>query len=139
MAEFLIYNKDHWTKTASQAVKDTWTTNQVEKFKSVAEKGDIVEVKEDGHYTGPGRGFDKEAFAVICAPGVSMKDALAYKGSLKENIVIALEPTTRIVRKFRYNMSNLSLNVNQKQTIQRLSDVTITDKVLSNGGTALVC
>lgn len=79
MADFLIYNKTHWTKTATQAQKDSWTAKSILKFSAVSEKGDIIEIREDNFFVV--RNFDKAAFALVQDPTVSVKDVEHYAGA----------------------------------------------------------
>ena len=63
MADFLIYNKTHWTKELSAVEKAAWTEKEEYKFIGVHELGDTVEVQPDGFYKK--RGYNKKVFRVI--------------------------------------------------------------------------
>ena len=69
MAEFLIYNKTHWTKELSAEDVANWTTHEGLKFAAVHEEGDIVEVREDGGFDT----VDPEAYRVVKKPGLSFE------------------------------------------------------------------
>ena len=71
MADFLIYNKTHWTKEVSVEDKAEWTAVQEYKFAAVHELDDIVEVQPDGFYRK--RGHNKNVFRVIERPGLSFE------------------------------------------------------------------
>jgi len=77
MAQFLIYNKQHWTKALSAQDKAAWTTHEINKFAAVHEEGDIVEVREDGYWKTPaypnGRNFRTDTFRVVDKPGLSVE------------------------------------------------------------------
>ena len=74
MAEFLIYNKEHWmSKLTSAEIAEYTKTDKYfpEKVAGQYVKGDIIEVRQDGFYTDPkARGFNKNAFRVISVPGL---------------------------------------------------------------------
>ena len=69
MADFLIYNTNHWTKEVSLEDKAKWTGQQEDKFANVHEFDDIVEVQPDGFYKK--RGYNKKVFRVIENPKLS--------------------------------------------------------------------
>lgn len=74
MAEFLIYNKDHWMDSLSVeqvaeriAEKSTFEV----KYRSRYQRGDIVEVRPDGFFTKTLKGdLSKWPFRVISIPGL---------------------------------------------------------------------
>jgi len=73
MAEFLIYDKDHWMDKLSQEEYNKLMENPhwAEKFLSRYQRGDIVEVRPDGFWIGPkAKGFNQEAFRIISVPGL---------------------------------------------------------------------
>jgi len=71
MADFIIYNKTHWSKDVSEAIKSVRTFREELKFDAVDEIGDIVEVRKDGK-------ANKDSFARIGFRVVSRPD-LDYK------------------------------------------------------------
>lgn len=118
-AEFLIYNKDHWmTKLTLDEMKiyrekyKDWD----ERVAGQYQKGDIIEVRPDGFWTGlKVRGFNKKAFRVLSVPGLSIKTAQKYK---------IITPT----RKSRYNISTGADK--ELKIVNNINDVSITDKEL---------
>lgn len=75
MAEFLIYNKEHWMDALSpEQVKDyvkRYPKTFQAKYDGRYQRGDIVEVREDGFYTKTLKGdLSKWAFRVVCVPGL---------------------------------------------------------------------
>ena len=98
MAEFLIYNKDHWMDVLTEKQLAGYVAKYpdfLDRRKLVAKKGDIIEVKEDGHWTGKGRGYDKEHFAVVILKDVPLKDVVHLrKGLYKDNFVLHFDEAT---------------------------------------------
>ena len=82
MTEFLIYNKDHWMDALDQKQLDEYCmkhSNFMQKYNARYQRGDIVEIHEDGFWTGANaKGFDKSAFRMLSVPGMSLKDAQQY-------------------------------------------------------------
>lgn len=76
MAEFLILNKDHWSKTASQNIKDTWTKEKKDALESAIDKWDIIEIRPDGNWKEQ-PGFNPY-LCVIKVPELSMGLAKKY-------------------------------------------------------------
>ena len=82
MAEFLIYNKEHWM--------DALTPKQIkhhclrhpkfrQKYNARYQRGDIVEVRPDGFYTGANaKGFRRDTFRVVAVLGLSIDAARQY-------------------------------------------------------------
>lgn len=74
MAEFLIYNKSHWMDLLSQEqiaeYVQKYSTFQ-KKYDSRYQRGDIVEVREDGFYTSTLKGdLSKWVFRVVVISGL---------------------------------------------------------------------
>lgn len=116
-AEFLIYNKDHWMhKLTSEQLKVY--TDKYENFQAKVDgqyvKGDVIEVRPDGFYTN-GRGFNKTAFRVLSVPGLSVKDAMAYK-------------EVTLTKKSRFNIP--TGEGKDIETVTNIQNVSITDKEL---------
>lgn len=73
MAEFLIYDKEHWMDkmTAERYAELIKRPHFAEKYLSRYQRGDIVEVRPDGFWTGANaRGFNEDAFRVVSVPGL---------------------------------------------------------------------
>lgn len=79
MTELLIYNKVHWMDELTEeqiATHKAKEANWDKKFAARYQKGDIIEVRPDGFWTGERAvGFNKKAFRVIAIPEMSEKDA----------------------------------------------------------------
>lgn len=87
MAEFLVFDKDNWM---DRLTSERWTemsqrTHWSEKYAARYQKGDIVEVRPDGFWTGPkARGFNQAAFKVVSIPGLAPEpDFMASKVDVK--------------------------------------------------------
>jgi len=86
MAEFLIYNKDHWMDALDQQKLDEYCfkyPNFMEKYNARYQRGDIVEIHEDGFW-GTGPYPRKDVFRVVRVTGMSLKDAQAYHVPLEK-------------------------------------------------------
>jgi len=74
MAEFLIYNTDSWMDALTEREVAERTADKPtfeKKYLARYQRGDIIEVRPDGYWTGPkAKGFDKSVFRVIAVPGV---------------------------------------------------------------------
>jgi hypothetical protein len=127
MAEFLIYNKDHWSKSVKL------TPEQVERFKGCYKNGDVVEVREDGYWDK--RGFDKEAFRVVKKAGLALKDALHYTEPLRKITKITAEDKSNeyeTLARRKYQITNTALSDSKIATVSKLSVVTKTELSISN-------
>ena len=73
MAEYLIYNKDHYMESYTEDEvydKELKDPKFKDNYDARLKFGDIIEVREDGYWTGPnGKGYNKNVFIVICHPG----------------------------------------------------------------------
>lgn len=73
MAEFLIYNTDHWMDSVPLEKREKWNSIMLAKYDARYRKGDIVEVYSDGRCTE--KPSPNSKFVVIKVPGLSFKDA----------------------------------------------------------------
>lgn len=119
MAELLILNRDHWMNTLTQKQIDEYVANYgakwLDKYNARAEKGDVVDIKEDGHWTGVGRGYDKDHFDVVVVKGKTVQELEYLRGSLievKEQYIYDIElmegrfePYDFVHKKFKSNIS----------------------------------
>ena len=117
MAEFLIYNKDHWVTKLTSAEIQSYRKKYKhwdEKFLGHYVRDDVVECRPDGFWTGPNaRGFNKDAFRVISVPGLSVQDA-------EEKCVKT---------KFKKSRYKILDGAGEKLTVvNNISDLTINDK-----------
>lgn len=89
MAEFLIYDKNHWMDKLNQKEYDKLMRHPYgeQKFLARYQRGDVVEVRPDGFWIGPkARGFNREAFRVISVLG--LKPDKIYMEALMEGEII---------------------------------------------------
>ncbi len=70
MAEFLIYWQAHYMDSWNAAKVASLSPEMKAKYDRRYQMGDIVEVREDGYWAT--RGFDKNAFCVVKAPGLAL-------------------------------------------------------------------
>ncbi len=87
MAEFLIYNKDHWMDSLSTAeiierVKDN--EHFQAKYNARYQRGDIVEVQPDGHWTNRGT-WSEHAFVLVVIWGMSKEETQKYMEAWERN------------------------------------------------------
>lgn len=83
MAELLIYNTDHWMDKMPEAdfQRLSKDTDWLKKYLARNRRGDVIEVRPDGYWTGPkAKGFDWNTFRVISIPGVDFS-LVAHLGS----------------------------------------------------------
>jgi hypothetical protein len=86
MAEFLIYNKDHWMDALTPQQLDEYCLkypNFMEKYNARYQRGDIVGIHEDGFW-GDGPYPRKDVFRVVRVMGMTLKDALQYHVPLEK-------------------------------------------------------
>lgn len=57
----------------------------MEKYDARTQKGDIVQIEDDGHFTGKGRGYDDKNFALVIIKGKTKKDLQHLTGPLLED------------------------------------------------------
>ena len=126
MAEFLVYDKEHWMDSMPQRRFDELLARDgdkwLKKYNSRYQKGDIIEVRPDGFWTdGRRKGFGSEHFALIVVPGLSVRDAEKYT----EAVELDGLPVKR--RRYAVKMAEVSLDVNSKVTIAARDIVTKLD------------
>lgn len=139
MAEFLIYNKDHWCDALTEKQIKEYVKKYpkfMDKYNARIQRGDVIEVRPDGYWTGPkAPGYDKSVFLLVTKPGLSLEDAKQYQKALygEETFTqVWLEKQQRfesvsdvkIVKKRKYNFTD----VTDKQIISDFSEITITEK-----------
>ena len=151
MAEFLIYNKTHWYDLPSEdtpgltgyeqnhfAIDIDNKLNVAQKIKAKDiltlkyavryQKGDIVEVRPDGYWTGGKRkGFGSHAFALVAVPSISMENARKYMDS-QVDLADPENPVLLKRRKYQMDMAQISLSSEKSAEFADISDAHITDK-----------
>ena len=140
MAEFLIYNKDHWMDALKQEQIDEYVKKYpkfMDKYNARTERGNVIEVRPDGYWTGTkAKAYRKNTFLVVTVSGLSLKDAEQYGKPLIQVLLMPVwnedtqefetEWIPKIIKKRKFNFSN----VTDKQTFSSISQVTITEKTL---------
>ena len=114
-AELLIYNKDHWMDalTPQQLIEynKKYPSFQA-KYDARYQRGDIVEVREDGFYTSTLKGdTSKWAFRVVVVEGLNA-----------DNMYV--EPT--LTKRRRFNIMDGATKT--IHTVSKIEDITLTDK-----------
>jgi hypothetical protein len=73
MAELLVYNTTHWWDQLSTGKQDAFSDYDRKRFQGVYKKGDVIEVRDDGHYIHEGkiRNCDLNSFCVVKVSGKS--------------------------------------------------------------------
>lgn len=78
MCEFIVYKKDHWMDALPiDEVMERISADPRfgEKYARRYQKGDYVEIREDGYWSGiNGKGYNKDAFDLVIYPGISVDD-----------------------------------------------------------------
>lgn len=119
MAEFLIYDKDHWMDSLTQKqINDNEKEHPgfKDKYNRRYQRGDIIEVQEDGFWTQKRAGFGSHAFSLIVVPGLLLETALQFTRPLEDTT----DPDNPIVtyrRKFQVNMSQFNFDENKIATV----------------------
>ena len=130
MAEFLLYNKDHWMDALSQAdINEHIAKNKhfQQKYDSRYQKGDVVEVRPDGYWTdGTRKGFGSNSFALLTIPGMSLEDAKKY--TEPEEIIENEIRTTVKRRKYQIDLAQVSLSVDKKAQVADVASAHMIDK-----------
>lgn len=140
MAEFLIYNKDHWMDALTQEQVEEYVEkypNFQAKYDARYQRGDVIEVRPDGYWTeSKAPGYDKSAFLLVTVPGLKFDDAKKYGRSLYQQFPISVlnketgefeeEWESRAIKRRRYNFSD----VVDKQVFNNVLEITIKDKAL---------
>ncbi len=131
MAEFLVYNKEHWMDKLTQAEVDTYAAAQPDfqaQYDSRYRKGDIVEVREDGYWTdGKRAGFGSHAFALIIVPNLSLEEAQKYTDADFDETDID-DPIRLKRRKHQVDMTKVSLDTDSKASLSGITDTKLVDK-----------
>jgi hypothetical protein len=119
MAEFLIYNKDHWMDNINQEEynKLVSTPEGQQKYLARYQRGDIVEVREDGFYTSTLKGdLSKWPFRVVVVK--DLNDDVNYTEPLMQG--------NKIIKRRRYNtQKGVTKPV---YTVTKIEDITLIDK-----------
>lgn len=95
--ELLIFWKEHYMDSWDAAKVASLDAEMKAKYDRRYQKGDIVEVREDGYWDT--RGFDKEAFCVVKIPGMEYdadKMACLYDDDIVTN------PRAKMIRKRKW-------------------------------------
>lgn len=135
MAEFLLYNKDHWMDALSQAEIDAHIANNKhfqQKYDSRYQKGDVIEVRNDGYWTdGKRKGFGAPTFALMTVPGMSLEEAKKYVEPQEtvENAGLENEVRTTIKRrKYQIDLVQTILSADKKAEAIDVASAHIVDK-----------
>ena len=118
MAEFLVYNQDHWMDSLTQNQIDEHIAKNPKfvkkKYNPRDQKGDIIEIRPDGYWTdGKRKGFGSHAFALVTVPGLSYGDAKHYTKQLFDDIY----KEDRVIlknHKYQMDMVQITLDVKKK-------------------------
>jgi len=120
MAEFLIYNKDHWMDALNQEQLDGYVEKYpkfMDKYNARTQRGDVIEVRPNGYWTGPkAHNYNKSIFLLVTVPELKFEDAEKYGKPLTWE--------SKLIKKRKYNFSN----VVDKQIFNNISEVSITEK-----------
>lgn len=140
MAEFLIYNKEHWMDALNQEQIDEYVKKYpkfMDNYNARQQKGDVIEVRPDGYWTGPkAPGYDENVFLLVSVPRLKFEDAEKYGEPLYQQFPVSVlnEETSefeeewkeKLIKKRKYNFSN----VIDKQIFNSISEIMITEKSL---------
>ena len=131
MAEFLVYNQEHWMDKLTQQEIDEHETKQdgfQAKYDRRYQKGDIVEIRPDGKGM---VGLEPESFALVSIPGMSVAEAEQYAkpyttienpGQINEKVVLLKR------RKYKMDLSQIALDGNKKANLAKIDDAYMISK-----------
>lgn len=121
--ELLVYNKANWmdSLTPEQVTEKCKTNKHFQmKYDSRYQKGDIIEVREDGYWSVKRKGFGAPTFALVCIPG---EDAVALgpfgKDENGRDLYEISYKTTAIVRAFK-EPTELKLRQAKNDLLQKI-------------------
>lgn len=115
MAELLVYIGTHWFNALSVAEQNMRPDKS--KFDGVNVSGDVIQVEEDGYWTHPvtGKGYRKDKYAVVIAPG-----------SKSEYTYLLKKDRTNFIHKRRYRVTNI---ISDKLALSKKEDLIVEDKL----------
>ncbi len=132
-AELLTYDMDNWMDSLTQKQIDEHNNKDADfqrQYDAREQRGDIIEVRPDGYWTGyggyPAKGFDHNAYRVIALPGVAVKDVKHYSDSIVIEQPLAGHSEARpvVLKESRMNIStggnNKVISVNDITTLQKI-------------------
>jgi len=88
MAELLVKNHDHWMDALDEKQLSAYLLKYpkfMDKYNARTQKGDIIEIKDDGHFTGKGRGYNKDHFDLVIVKGKTAAELSNLRGALLED------------------------------------------------------
>ena len=88
MAEILIFNREHWMDKLDEKQLAAYVEKYpkfMDKYNARTQKGDIVQIEDDGHFTGTGRGYDKGSYDLVIMKGYTKKELQHLTGPLLED------------------------------------------------------
>jgi hypothetical protein len=109
MAEFLIFNREHWMdKLTPEEVSERTKTDEhfKEKYDARYQKGDIVEVQEDGFWSKNKVLPNESKWKLVKIPGMSKEDAKQYMESELQ------DDGRKIVLKRKYKIKDVKVKKN---------------------------
>lgn len=128
MAEFLIYNKNHWMDYLTQEQITNYIKidpDFLSKYERRLQSGDVMEVHEDEWYRD--RGFNREIFAVLKIP--NLIDPLL--SNYTDPLTTGIDAEEHVIKRRRYNFSNIIFDPIEKIAIlPSLGTIIITDKAV---------
>lgn len=119
--EFLIFWKAHYMDAWDQQKVDGLSADMKAKYDRRYQKGDVVEVREDGYWAT--RGFDKEAFCVVKVPGMAY-DATKMNALYDDDIVTV--PNAKVLARREWSFPVAKIPAAIKLQMDSEKAVTIT-------------
>jgi hypothetical protein len=108
-----------------QRYPKTWD----DKYAAHYEKGDVIEVRPDGYFTGSGKGYNKAVFCLVIVSGV---DAEKHEHLMEEDKVAdSLDPVAgtryKLLHRRRHKMANVT-DLGDTVHVAKMSDINVIDK-----------
>jgi hypothetical protein len=122
MAQILIRKRKHFAEDVQPA---QWSQM---KWDGRPLRGDVVEVRENGYWAiaalnRPGKGWNREGFALIEVTNLSLAQVAAYQGSYS-NATEGVEATKQF--KNRYRLPNWDVDIPWVKTVVTVGDPPVT-------------
>jgi len=135
MAEFLVYNKEHWMDALSPmevAVRIANDSRFKEAYDTRDRKGDVIEVRPDGFWTdGKRKGFGAaKGFALLVVPGLKAETAKKYQRELYDDPTLP-NRERKLLNNHRYNVriAQVTLSADKKATFTNVANIPLTDRL----------
>ena len=142
MAEFLVYNTNHWMDSVPAKKREKWNDNMLAKYYARYQKGDIIEIYSDGMCTE--RPSPNSKFIIVKVKDLLFEDTIHLTDAITETVtvpisvknpnggddIIEFNEVTTILKRRRYRMTSDITDIPTEIKIVLLSKFTFAYSVL---------